>query len=46
MRYKKCPKCKGSMIRNEEGYYKCSQCNHVAKTKEEIDKLENYKVAN
>jgi hypothetical protein len=23
--------------------YRCSQCNHQAKTKEEIEKLEDYK---
>ncbi len=31
------------MIRNEEGF-KCSQCSYQAKTKEEIDKLEDYKI--
>lgn len=41
MRYKKCPKCKGTMIKTNETYC-CSQCNYVAKTQQDIDRLENY----
>jgi len=41
MRYKKCPKCKGSMI-NLGDFYRCSQCGYEAKTKEEIDQLKSY----
>lgn len=40
MRYKKCPRCKGTMIKTNE-FYRCSQCNYEAKTKEEIEELED-----
>lgn len=42
MQYKKCPKCKATMILID-GVYRCSQCRYEAVTKEEIAELENYK---
>ena len=45
MRFKKCPKCKATMMRVDD-YYRCSQCSYEAKTKEEIEGLEEYNSAN
>lgn len=44
MKYRKCPKCKGTMIVVKDGtvFYRCSQCSYEAKTKVEIDQLEHY----
>lgn len=41
MQYKKCPKCKATMI-FVEGVFRCSQCRYEAKTNEEIGQLETY----
>ena len=41
MRYKKCPKCKGTMMVIDDRY-RCAQCSYEPKTKEEIKKLEGY----
>ena len=44
MRYKKCPKCKGTILKVDD-HYRCAQCNYEPKTKEEIKKLESYNTA-
>ncbi len=31
-------------IKDRPSFYRCSQCNYEAKTKEEIEKLETYKI--